>query len=98
MRARVLTPHGQACLDGELHEGVTDGGQLADVVVAVQMRGRAAEQALEALELRRDLRRHLGGLRARGRVPRVADEAAGRVDEGAAARQRFAEREVDVEA
>jgi hypothetical protein len=92
----VLAAHGQAALARDFQHHVAHRRIEADVVVAVEVRGSALEQLLEAVELRLHLCAHVGSLGDGGRPARIAHEAPASIDERAAAGERLAEREVDV--
>src|SRR5213593_2642 len=97
-RKLVLAPHRNA---EPLRRGEHDAGHRlveAHVVMRVEVRRGAFRERHERLDLRLHLAfdvLHLGALR---RAARVADEASRRVHQGPRARERTAERQVDVEA
>src|SRR5438876_616403 len=97
-RKLVLAPHRNA---EPFRRGEHDAGHRlveAHVVMRVEVRRGAFRDRHERLDLRLHLALdvlHLGALR---RTARVADEASRRVHQGPRARERTAERQVDVEA
>src|SRR2546425_3480087 len=97
-RGHILAPYRDA---EPLRRGEDDAAHRrveAHVVVRVEVGRCAFHERQELLDLRPHLALDVLHRRALRRAARVTDESAGRIDQGARARERTAERQIDVEA